>query len=138
MRGSLNYAIEHLGESLKLVVVLGHSGCGAVTAAVDVFLDPAAYLSLVTKHSIRSLVDRLQVLVEASARRMAAAFGPDIPRHPRYREALIEVAVVIERGAGGAHAAAGDRRRREGRGAHRLRRLRDRGSDGLGAALRQR
>jgi carbonic anhydrase len=94
VRGSLKYALEHLGESLKLVVVLGHSGCGAVTAAVDVFLDPAGYLSLVTKHSIRSLVDRLQVLVYASAKRMAAAFGPDVPRHPRYREALIEVAVV--------------------------------------------
>ena len=42
MRGSLNYAIEHLAGSLKLIVVLGHSGCGAVTAAVDVFLEPVA------------------------------------------------------------------------------------------------
>ena len=38
VRGSLNYALDHLGDSLKLIVVLGHSGCGAVTAAVDVFL----------------------------------------------------------------------------------------------------
>src|SRR3954449_9207978 len=36
--GSLRYAAEHLGGSLKLIVVLGHSGCGAVSAAVDVFL----------------------------------------------------------------------------------------------------
>ena len=42
VRGSLNYAIDHLGDSLKLIVVLGHSACGAVTAAVDVFLDPPA------------------------------------------------------------------------------------------------
>ena len=34
---SLKYAVEHLGDSLKLVVVLGHSECGAVSAAVDVF-----------------------------------------------------------------------------------------------------
>ena len=32
--GSLRYAVEHLKSSLKLVVVLGHSGCGALSAAV--------------------------------------------------------------------------------------------------------
>ena len=31
--GSLEYAIEHLGT--KLIVVLGHERCGAVTAAVS-------------------------------------------------------------------------------------------------------
>ena len=95
VRGSLNYAIEHLGESLKLIVVLGHSACGAVTAAVDVFLEPAGYLALASKHSIRSMIDRLLVIVEASSRRMAEAFGSDIVHHPNYREALIEVTVVL-------------------------------------------
>jgi carbonic anhydrase len=95
VRGSLKYALEHLGESLKLIVVLGHSGCGAVTAAVDVFLDPSGYLSLSSKHSIRSLVDRLQVVVQASAKKMHAVFGPDIARHPNYRECLIELSVVM-------------------------------------------
>ncbi len=94
VRGSLNYAIDHLGDSLKLIVVLGHSACGAVTAAVDVFLDPSGYLALASKHAIRGMVDRLLVVVEASARRMTAALGPDIVRHRNYREALIEVAVV--------------------------------------------
>jgi len=94
VRGSLNYALEHLGESLKLVVVLGHSGCGAVTAAVDVFLDPTAYLSLVSKHAVRMLVDRLQVVVHEAARSLEAALGPGISHHPRYREALIELSVV--------------------------------------------
>ena len=94
VRGSLKYALEHLGESLKLIVVLGHSACGAVTAAVDVFLEPAGYLALTSKHSIRMLIDRLQVVVQASAGRLETAFGPDITRHPGYREALIETAVV--------------------------------------------
>jgi carbonic anhydrase len=31
---------RQLGGSLKIIVVLGHSGCGAVSAAVDAFLDP--------------------------------------------------------------------------------------------------
>ncbi len=95
VRGSLNYALEHLGDSLKLVVVLGHSGCGAVTAAVDVFLSPAGYLSLAAEHSIRGLVDRLQVVVQSSARRLETVLGPDVVRRPGYRETLIEVAVLV-------------------------------------------
>jgi len=94
VRGSLKYALEHLGESLKLIVVLGHSGCGAVTEAVDVFLDPSGYLALTAKYSIRGLVDRLQIVVQASVRRMESALGSDVARRPGYRNALIEVAVV--------------------------------------------
>jgi len=92
--GSLNYALEHLGDSLRLVVVLGHSGCGAITAAVDVFLDPAGYLALASKHAIRMLVERLQIVVQASAKKLLAQFGAAITSHPHYREMLIEVAVV--------------------------------------------
>ncbi len=94
VRGSLNYALDHLDGSLKLIVVLGHSGCGAVAAAVDVFLDSAGYLALASKHAIRSIVDRLLFIVDASAKKMAEAYGADISRHPNYREALLEVAVV--------------------------------------------
>ena len=117
VRGSLNYAIDHLGESLKLIVVLGHSACGAVTAAVDVFLDPAGYLALASKHAIRSIVDRLLFIVDASAKKMAATFGPDISRHSNYREALVEVAVVSN-AALVAHAL---QREIERRGAHGVR-----------------
>jgi carbonic anhydrase len=92
--GSLKYAVEHLSESLKLIVVLGHSGCGAVTAAVDVYLSPADYLPLATKHSLRHILDALLVLVQASARKLQGAFGPDISRHPRYRQALIEASTA--------------------------------------------
>src|SRR5207342_3649559 len=68
--GSLKYAVENLGGCLKLIVVLGHSGCGAVSAAVDVFLDPTRYLALATSHSLRNILDRLLVVVQASAKRM--------------------------------------------------------------------
>jgi carbonic anhydrase len=57
--GSLKYAVDHLGRSLKLIVVLGHSGCGALTAAVDMFLNPTDYLSIATKHSLRNILDGL-------------------------------------------------------------------------------
>lgn len=92
--GSLKYAVDHLGGSLKLIVVLGHSGCGAVSAAVDVFLSPEAYLLLADKHALRGILDRLLVVVNAAAMKMAAAFGPEVIRRPGYRAALIEAAVV--------------------------------------------
>ncbi|BAL06946.1 MULTISPECIES: carbonic anhydrase [Bradyrhizobium] len=92
--GSLKFAVEHLGGSLKLIVVLGHSGCGAVTSAVDVFLDPGDYLTLATKHSLRNILDRLLVVIQTCARKLAAAFGAEIVHHPRYREALIETSIV--------------------------------------------
>jgi carbonic anhydrase len=92
--GSLKYALDHLGESMKLVVVLGHSGCGAVTSTVDVFLNPAAYLPLATKHSLRTILDGLLVVVQAAAKKLQEAFGPEIVHRPGYREALIEASIV--------------------------------------------
>lgn len=38
--GSIDFAINALSESVKVVVMLGHSGCGAVTGAVDAYLRP--------------------------------------------------------------------------------------------------
>src|SRR3982751_4951775 len=54
--GSLKYAIDHLGDSLKLIVVLGHSACGAVKGAVDVFLNPRTYLELARNHALRNIL----------------------------------------------------------------------------------
>jgi carbonic anhydrase len=92
--GSLKYAVEHLGGSLKLIVVLGHSGCGALTAAVDVFLNPGGYLPLATKHSLRNILDRLLIVIQTSAKKLLAVFGSDIARYPGYRQALIETSIV--------------------------------------------
>jgi carbonic anhydrase len=93
--GSLKYAVEHLGGSLKIVVVLGHSGCGAVSAAVEVFLEPERYLALATSHSLRNIVDRLLVVVQASAKKLLETFGAGIARNPGYRDALIEMSIAI-------------------------------------------
>ncbi len=93
--GSLKYAIENLSSSLKLIVVMGHSGCGAVQAAVDAFLSPSDYLLLATKHSLRNMLDQMLVVIQASARTLVKAFGPDVVRCPGYRDALVETAVVV-------------------------------------------
>jgi carbonic anhydrase len=91
--GSLKYAVEHLGGTLKLIVVLGHSGCGALTTAVDVFLNPGDYLTVAAKHSIRTILDRSLIVVQASANKLLSAFGSDVARNPGYRQALIEASI---------------------------------------------
>ncbi|MGO9392264.1 carbonic anhydrase [Rhodoblastus sp.] len=93
--GSLSYAVEHLGGSIKLIAVLGHSGCGAVSAAVDIFLDPRRYFEHAANHSLRGILDRMLVVVQASAKRMLEIFGPDVAQYPGYRAALIEAAIVV-------------------------------------------
>jgi carbonic anhydrase len=92
--GSLKYAIDHLGGSLKLIVVLGHSRCGAVSSAVDVFLEPETYLGLASQHTLRNILDRLLVVVHAATKRLAAVYGPTVTGRAGYRAALIETAIV--------------------------------------------
>ena len=79
--GSLRYAIDHLRGSLRLVVVLGHSGCGAMSAAVDSFLEPAGYLPLATDHALRSILDRQLIVVQATARKLTSVFGSDVTQN---------------------------------------------------------
>src|SRR5215475_10745137 len=92
--GSLKYAVEHLGGTLKLIVVLGHSGCGALTTAVDMFLSPGDYLTLATKHSLRNILDRSLLVVQASANKLLSTFVSDVVRNPGYRQALIEASII--------------------------------------------
>jgi carbonic anhydrase len=92
--GSLKYAAEQLGGTLKLIAVLGHSGCGALTTAVDVFLNPGDYLALAAKHSLRNILDRSLLAVQASANKLLSAFGSDVTSRLGYRQALIEASIV--------------------------------------------
>jgi len=93
--GSFDYAVRRLAGSLKLVVVLGHTTCGAVTAAVDMYLDPRDYEQIACTHGMRSLVDRIMISVRAAAKSLERAYGAEIKQHPNYRTALIEAAVYL-------------------------------------------
>ncbi len=93
--GSIDYALHHLGESIKLVVVLGHSGCGAVTAAVDAFLQPASYLDVASSHPLRAIVDRLLLPVRAAAQALESSRGSQVTARNGYRRALIETSVAL-------------------------------------------
>ena len=51
--GSVEYAVSHLG--VKLVLVLGHDGCGAVDAAVN--HDPDGYIKFITDEIRKGIGD---------------------------------------------------------------------------------
>ena len=93
--GSIDYALTALAETIKVVVVLGHSGCGAVTSAVDAYLKPLRYSSAKTTFMLRSILHRIFVPVHQAANGLLAEWGPDAPNMPGYREALIESSVCL-------------------------------------------
>jgi len=73
--GSIEYAVEHLGT--KLIMVLGHEKCGAVSAAVEGGIAPGHIKALVAaiQPSLEEVVkepgDRIHNCVIANARRVA-------------------------------------------------------------------
>ena len=98
--GSLRYAMEHLADSLRLLVVLGHSGCGAIGAAVDTFLRPGGYFDLADQHDLRGIVDGLLAVVLLAARALAVVYGPTVETRAGYRVALTELSVLVNAAVG--------------------------------------
>lgn len=93
--GSLDYAVAHFAKSLRLVVVLGHSHCGAVTAAVDAFLAPRSYLAMAANHPLRAIVDGVLVAVRTAHLALESAHGARVRQRPGYRAALVEASVAL-------------------------------------------
>ncbi|HEY2909730.1 MAG TPA: carbonic anhydrase [Gemmataceae bacterium] len=93
--GSLDYALTNLGTRLKTVVVLGHTRCGAVTAAVDSFLNPTQYLAFSPSHPQRAIVDRLLVPTRAASMALERGWGTGAVKKPGYRDALIATTVTL-------------------------------------------
>jgi carbonic anhydrase len=94
LRGSIDYAFQHL-PSLRIVVVLGHTKCGAMTAAVDAFLDPAAYLGLSADHELRSIVNQLFPAVRLAYTSMHDVWGADATGRPGFAAGLVECSTVV-------------------------------------------
>jgi carbonic anhydrase len=92
--GSLDYAISHL-PSLRLLAVIGHTGCGAVAAAVDAYLRPATYLGVSHNLPLRAVVDAIMAAVRGADAALRARHGDDVARRPGYRLALIDTAVLL-------------------------------------------
>lgn len=93
--GSIDYAVRGFKESLKLVVVLGHTNCGAVSAAVETYLSPRDYADITFTHALRSLVNRIMICVRGAANAIQQVCGRSVVHHPHYKEALKEVTVYL-------------------------------------------
>ena len=93
--GSIDFALNALSESVRVVVMLGHSGCGAVSGAVDAYLRPLKFWSKSVSPMLRSITQRIFVAVREAANGLKEVWGPDAHDMPGYREALIEAAVCI-------------------------------------------
>jgi carbonic anhydrase len=93
--GSVDFAVEALSESVKVLVVLGHSGCGAVTGAVDAYLRPLKYWSKTTSPALRSILQKIFVSVREGANALKTVWGPEAVEMPGFRDALIETAVCL-------------------------------------------
>ena len=93
--GSLRYAVSHFPESMKLVAVMGHANCGAVTAAVDAFLAPGAYLGVARNHPLRTILDQIFASARTAEIGLRETHGPGVVKHPQYRKALVGVSVAV-------------------------------------------
>ncbi len=81
--GSIEYAVEHLGTNL--VVVLGHTGCGAVEAAIH--HDPSGFIKYITDEIRLAIGEEMDpyrascLNVEHSVKQISHALDIDHLRH---------------------------------------------------------
>jgi carbonic anhydrase len=93
--GSLGFAVKHLDGSVKLIVVLGHSCCGAVGAAVDAHLSLASYAETASEVGLRSIIDRILVSVRTGAQALERAGITKASGESLYGQRLLEMSVVL-------------------------------------------
>lgn len=95
--GSLHYASDRLPH-VQLFSVIGHSQCGAVTAAVDAFLEPGSYLPVAQLAPLREIIDSLFGSVRLAAFALQQITGravlPAAADSAELRDALISVSAV--------------------------------------------
>jgi len=96
--GSIEYALHNFKESVPLLVVLGHTGCGAVTAAVDSYLTPSRHNSSAFSRALRSVVNHALLAVRGGAMVLEEFWGAGVAADAGYRAALVEVSVYLNAG----------------------------------------
>jgi carbonic anhydrase len=108
--GSLDYSVKTL-PTVQLVLVLGHTTCGAVSAAADTYLSPTSYLEMGDSRPLLALVQNLLGPVRLAAHTLEDVHGSEVAHRPGYRAALIDLAVVANAGVTAMAVAARNRRR---------------------------
>lgn len=87
--GSILYALLNFEDSIRLIIVLGHTECGAVTAAVS-SASAAASAPMSFPPSIASIVDRIQPSVKICG--CTSDQNADLPHS---QEALVESSCFV-------------------------------------------
>jgi carbonic anhydrase len=90
--GSLGYVVDKL-STVRLLAVMGHTGCGAVSAAVDAYLSPAGYMRIAD--NLQSLIGSLMASTRAAGLALEMVYGHDVAGRSGYRSALIETTVLL-------------------------------------------
>jgi carbonic anhydrase len=92
--GSIDFAVDTL-ETIRLLMVLGHTSCQAVAAAVDAVRAPASYLGVAAQLPLRAIIDSLLPAVICAQAAVAEVYGPGAAARPGYRDALVELSVIV-------------------------------------------
>ncbi|MBA4186878.1 MAG: hypothetical protein C0467_02550 [Planctomycetaceae bacterium] len=93
--GSIEYALYNFKESVKVLIVMGHTGCGAVAAAVQTYLSPKRAAGIAFSRSLRSVVNYIIVAVRSAALSLEQVWGADILEDPGFPDALAELSVPL-------------------------------------------
>jgi carbonic anhydrase len=93
--GSIEYALAHFRPSLRVLTVLGHTGCGAVKAAVSTYLSPKHASGIAFSRSVRAVVNHIVVAVRSAALSLEQTWGAAVADDPGYPGALAEAAVYL-------------------------------------------
>ena len=95
VQGTIDFAITALRESVRVLVVLGHTNCGAIKGAVDAYLNPAGFWSRGNSPDLRLIFQRIFVAIRGADKALRESWGPDAPNRPGYRGTLIDMAVCL-------------------------------------------
>ena len=92
--GSFSYAMAHL-PTVQVAAVLGHSSCGAVTAAVRaLLLAPGGYAALADDTELRGIIEALRPAVVVGALALEEVHGDRAQELPGHRAALVQMVAV--------------------------------------------
>ena len=95
VQGSIDFSLQALSESVRVLVALGLTNCGAVKGAVEAYLDPKKFWSRSNSPTLRLIYQRIFVAVRESDNALRSVWGADAPTQPGYRDTLIEMAVCL-------------------------------------------
>jgi carbonic anhydrase len=93
--GSVDYALNALTDNVRCLVVLGHLGCGAVTATVDAFLEPHDLWTKASSPALRLIIQKIFVAVCEADHGLQHVYGSHVREMPEYRQMLIDIAVCV-------------------------------------------